>query len=639
MGLTKQQIITVAVLLSGTFLAVLNITLLSPALPTIMADMGVDATTVQWLTSGYSLTEAVIIPMSAFIMGHLSTRKLYIGGMVIFACGSLLAALSPVFGLLLLGRVMQAVCTGMVMPMVMSLILLIFPREKRGAGMGLVTLIVGFAPSIGPSLSGLLVDSVGWRMMFVIVFVLTLVIIVLAVFLLKNQGEFERTRFDFPSLALSSLGLLSLLYGLSSFASSANIAVPVAMIVVGAVLVALFVRRQLHLDNPMLRVQVLAVKNFRVAVMIMFSIQAALVGTGVLLPLYIQNVLGHSALVTGLAMLPGSLLGAVTGYMAGRLFDRFGARPVALVGSVLTVCGGAGMVTFALGTPVGMIAFVFALLQMGLQLTITPANTWGMNSLDNKVIQHGNALINTLNQVGGSLGTAVLVSVSALGAGMAAASGQSAADATYAGIHLAFFVTAAILVLMFVVVVALVRDRAPKVDPEQRAAKLSQIERSDAAQGVFTLVHEAMNPQPLYVLDTADIREVTKWLAKSETSGVPVVSADDHTVVGFVSDGDLMNYLGRQSGRMADASLNAFYLIDDQDYQKRFKDLLRMNVMKLATKKVVSVSEDMALDKAARVLADRRIKKLPVVDDNNHLVGTLSRRNIIQKLAGLLGDK
>lgn len=641
MGLTKQQIITVAVLLSGTFLAVLNITLLSPALPTIMADMGVDATTVQWLTSGYSLTEAVIIPLSAFIMGRLSTRKLYIGGMVVFACGSLMAALSPAFGFLLLGRVLQAVCTGAVMPMVMSLILLIFPREKRGVGMGLVTLIVGFAPSIGPSLSGLLVDSVGWRMMFVIVFVLTLVIIALAAALLKNQGDFERTSFDVPSVILSSLGLVSLLYGLSTFASSANLVVPLAMIAIGAVLVAFFMRRQLKLESPMLRVQVLGVRNFRVAVTIMFCIQAALVGTGVLLPLYIQNVLGETALTTGLVMLPGSLLGAVVGYFAGRLFDRFGARPVALTGSVITFLGGFGLLAFATDSAMVFIALVFCLLQMGLQLTITPANTWGMNSLDNRVIQHGNALINTMNQVGGSLGTAILVSLSAVGAGMAVNAGVTGAGATFAGIHLAFVVTAALLFAMFVVVLTQVRDRKEKATAAQRRdreAQMERIERTDAQEGVLTLVAEAMNPEPYYVLDTANIREVTKWLAKSETSGVPVVSAEDHTVVGFISDGDIMNYLGRQTGRMADATMNAFYLMDDEDYRKRFRTMLAMNVMKLATKRVISVSEDMALDQATRTLADRRIKKLPVVDDDNRLVGTLSRRNIIQKIAGMLGD-
>lgn len=588
MGLTKQQIVTVAVLLSGTFLAVLNVTLLSPALPTIMGDMGVDATTVQWLTSGYSLTEAIIIPMSAFIMGRSSTRKLFIGGMTIFAAGSLLAAVAPVFGLLLLGRVMQAICTGMVMPMAMSMILLIFPREKRGAGMGLVTLIIGFAPSVGPSISGLLVDSVGWRMMFVLVFVLTLVVIVFATIVLKNQGNFERTDFDFLSVVLSTLGLLSLLYGLSSFASSPNITVPIVMIIVGIVIVALFVKRQNKLDNPMLRVNVLKTRNFRVAVIIMFSIQAALVGTGVLLPLYIQNVLGQSALATGLIMLPGSLLGAVTGFFAGRLFDRFGARPVALVGSVLMIIGGAGMASYALDTSAAFIVVVFAVLSMGLQLTITPANTWGINSLDNSVIQHGNAMINTLNQVGGSLGTAILVSVSALGTAMAAGTSP---NPQFAGIHLAFCVTAVLLFLTFLVVVFLVRD---KKDAKQTAAEkrkqreeLANTEKTDAQAGIFTVVHEAMNPEPYYVLDTADIKEVTKWLAKSETSGVPVISADDHKVVGFIADGDLMNYLGKQSGRVASATMNTFYVIDDKDYQKRFKTLMHMNVMNLATKKEI----------------------------------------------------
>ncbi|MGI6591109.1 MAG: MDR family MFS transporter [Eggerthellaceae bacterium] len=640
MGLTRQQIIMVAVLLTGTFIAVLNVTLLSPALPAIMADMGVDATTVQWLTSGYSLTEAIIIPLSAYIMGRFSTRQVYIGGMVLFALGSLLSGLAPSFGLLLLGRIIQATCTGMVMPMVMSLILLTFPREKRGAGMGLVSLVIGFAPSIGPSLSGLLVDSVGWRMMFIVVFILALAVIVLASITLKNQEGFERIGFDMPSVIMSCIGLLCVLYGLSSFASSGHPLVSLVMVIAGAVVIAFFVRRQNRLEVPMLRVDVLRTRNFRIAVLVMFCIQAALVGVGVLLPLYIQNVMGQSALVTGLVMLPGSLLGAVMGFFGGKLFDRFGARPVALVGSIFMVIGGAGFIAFSLDTTMGVVAVIFCILEFGLQLTITPTNTWGINSLDNRIIHHGNAVINTLNQVGGSLGTAVLVSLSALGASMAAS--QQAANPTYSGIHLAFFATGILLACVFLIVLFGLRDRktAKRTAAEraQAAAARATVEHADAQTGVFTLVHEAMNPQPRYVLDTSTIREVTKELARSETSGVPVVSEKNGTVVGFVSDGDVMDYLGRQSGRVADATMNAFYLVDDEDYQRRFKDLLKMNVMQLATKKVISVNQDMALDKATRVLADRRIKKVPVVDEDNRLVGTLSRRNIIQKLAGLLGD-
>jgi predicted MFS family arabinose efflux permease len=209
MGITKQQKAMVAVLLSGAVLVVLNATLLSPALPSIMADTGVDATTVQWLTSAYSLVEAVVIPLNAFLVGRFSTRKLFLGGIAWFAGASVLAACAPNFGIILLARVMMAMATGIVMPMVFTLILLIFPREMRGSAMGIVGLVISFAPAIGPSLSGVVVDSIGWRALFVIVAVLAAVVVLVASFSLKNFSNFERTTFDAPSVVLLLLSACS----------------------------------------------------------------------------------------------------------------------------------------------------------------------------------------------------------------------------------------------------------------------------------------------------------------------------------------------------------------------------------------------------------------------------------------------
>ena len=250
MGLTRNQVVIVAILLAGATLVVLNQTLLSPAYPSIMADLQVDATTVQWLTSAYSLVEAIVIPLSAFLIGRFPTRKLFIAGVSVFALGSLMAAFSPFFGILLLGRIFQAASTGVVMPMVFTVILLVFPREKRGSAMGIVSLVIGFAPAVGPSLSGLLVESVGWRSLFMLVTALAVLIVISAVVFLKSYGEFEPTSFDKPSVALCSLGLLGLLYGLATITSATNVAIPIALIIAGAVLVTFFVRRQLKLEEP-----------------------------------------------------------------------------------------------------------------------------------------------------------------------------------------------------------------------------------------------------------------------------------------------------------------------------------------------------------------------------------------------------
>ena len=180
LGIAKHELRMLALLLSGAFLTVLNATLLTPALPAIMGDLAIEPTTAQWLTSGYALTEAVVIPLAAYLMGRFTTRRLFIGGMALFGCGSLLAVLAPAFPALLAGRVMQACATGFIMPMVFSVVLLVIPRERRGSAIGVVSLIVGFAPTIGPSLSGVLVDTAGWRAIFVIVTALSAAIVAFA---------------------------------------------------------------------------------------------------------------------------------------------------------------------------------------------------------------------------------------------------------------------------------------------------------------------------------------------------------------------------------------------------------------------------------------------------------------------------
>lgn len=623
MGLTRNQFVIVAILLAGATLVVLNQTLLSPAFPSIMADLQVDATTVQWLTSAYSLVEAIVIPLSAYLVGRFPTRKLFIAGVSVFAIGSLLAAFAPFFGVLLLGRIFQAASTGVVMPMVFTVILLVFPREKRGSAMGIVSLVIGFAPAVGPSVSGLLVESIGWRSLFVLVAILAVVIVIAATIFLKSYGEFEPTSFDKPSVALCSLGLLGLLYGLATITSSSNIAVPVALIVVGAILLVLFVRRQLSLEVPLLKVDVLKSHHYAIVVALVALLQAALVGTGVLLPIYLQNLLGVSALETGLIMLPGAVLGAIMGFFAGRLFDRFGARRVAIPGALVSAIGGCGLVGFQLDSPIPYIIVIYTCLGVGMQALVTPLNTWGINSLDNRVIQHANALQNTLNQVGASLGTAILVSLSATSTFLFPE--MPALEQAMAGDRIAFVFTAFIMIVMLLVIVVKVKDGKKEPSAAERANALRMPTKADD----HIAVDLAMNKQPYFVHSSDSIREVAQILATNKTSGVPVV--DDHMkVIGFISDGDIMKYIGRSEGAVLDATLMLYRATDDENFMQRVAELLDLNVMRIATKGAISVESGSELDEACRLLAEKRIKKAPVVNEDGTLVGSLSRSDVIR---------
>lgn len=631
MGLTRTQTIMVAVFLAGTVLAVLNQTLLSPALPAIMADLGVDATTVQWLTSGYSLTEAVIIPFAAYFIGRFSTRQLFLGGMTLFTLGSLCAAVAPSFPFLLLGRVLQAAGTGAVMPMVFTVILLIFPREKRGSAMGIISLVIGFAPAVGPSLAGLLIDSVGWRALFVIVTVLSALIVVVGFAALKNYGEFKRVTFDPLSVALTTVGLVCLLYGLSTFASTDNLPLTIGFIVVGAALMAVYVRRQLKLETPMLQVGILRTRRYATAVVVIVIVQAALMGTGVIIPLFIQGTLGNSATVSGVAMLPGAVLGALMSFIAGRLFDRYGVRKLAIPGGVLTLVGAFGMAALGIDASILAVAAVYTVMVVGLQTMMTPLNTWGVNSLDNSVIQHAQGVSNTLNQIAGAFGTALLVSISALSPMLAPQAG--ALEQQYLGQHLAFCVMTALLVVAFVVVCALVSDKPSKKAAKEAGARSAAVEAAAAADPLT--VAYAMDRSPVSVPSDAPMREVVRVMAESDTSGVPVVDSAG-MLVGFVSDGDVASYLGKNELSFFDPSLTLVRFSDEGDFVARLDDLLDLGVMSVATRRVVTVEAGDSIDDACHVLAEKRIKKVPVVQDGK-LVGTLSRRNIIHAIADARG--
>ena len=446
-----------AVLLAGCVLVVLNYTLLAPALPVIMREMSVSETTVQWLTSIYAMVEAVVIPMNAFLLGRFSVRKLFGGAFVLFAAASTLAAVAPTFEVLLLARVLQATATGVAMPMVWTLILLMAPRENRGMVMGVVGVVISFAPAIGPPASGALIDLVGWRSLFFIVAGISAVVIVLTFALLRNREGFERTSFDVPSIVLSSFGMLGLLYGLSTITSSDTPWLSALLMVVGIVLLGVFVRRQGTLEVPMLRVETLRTRRFRNSIIVCCLLEGALIAIDVLLPLYLQNSLGHTPTMTGLAMAPAALAGAATGVVAGRIFDKHGVRVIVLVGAALLEGAAIALCLCSADTWVVAVAGIYFVETIGWQCVSTPSNTWGINSLPNEIIQHGNAVMSTLMQVGASFGTAAIVSLTAFGPLFA--SSTDAAAVTFAGYHVAFIGTAVLLAVVALVIIVGVRDK------------------------------------------------------------------------------------------------------------------------------------------------------------------------------------
>lgn len=622
MGLTRQQTTMIAVLLAGAFLVVLNQTLLTPALPTIMAHLNVNATTVQWLTSGYALVEAVIIPLNAYLIGRFSTRKLFIGGMLLFAAGSALCASAPSFPFLLLGRVMQACATGVVMPMVFALILLIFPRENRGVGMGLVGLIISFAPAMGPSVSGVLVDSIGWRAQFVLVVGLALCVVVAALIALKKFEGFDRTTFDGLSVVLIAVGMVCLLYGISTSTSSPTLVMPVALILIGIAVIVLFFRRQVKLDNPILQVQVLRHREFLIITIIILFLEGVLIGGSVLFPMYIQNALQASATVSGLIMLPGALIGAFFGLLSGKLFDKYGVRGISVIGALVLLAGGISYVLLGDATPLLLTCIAYTIVTLGIQALITPLNTWGINSLPNVELPHGNAIISTIEQIGSSLGTAFVVSLTALSS-LYATQDMPVQEVSYIGCHFAFIGMLILIAVIAVLILVFVRDK--------KSARELDLAASGTMPGIDRpwLVADIMNTHPSTLPATAKIRDAIAIMQETETNGVPLVD-DAGKVVGFLSDGDILKYLSRHESSQTDG-VSYIIMLETDSFQDRIRAVYDLDAMRLATKSVITVDANEQADIAFRTLADRKIKKAPVIQDGK-LVGTLSRRNIMKAL-------
>ncbi len=621
MGLTKQQTTMVMVLLAGALLVVLNQTLLTPALPTIMSHLDVNATTVQWLTSGYSLTEAVIIPLNAFLLGKFSTRKLFIGSLTLFTLGSIFCACAPNFPLLLCGRICQAIATGIAMPTVFALILLIFPRENRGSAMGLVGLVISFAPAVGPSISGVLVDSIGWRMLFVLVAVLASIVVVTSFFALKNFTGFNSVAIDIPSIVLLAAGMISLLYGISISTSSSNPVMPVLLICAGLIVLAFFVRRQLHLDTPILNVRVLAQREFSIATVVIVVLEAVLIGSGVILPIYIQNGLGEPATISGLLMLPGAVCGAAFGLMAGKLFDRAGIRGIAITGACVLIAGVVGYILLSAQSSLLMVCLSYTVACIGLQCLVTPVNTWGLNALSNRSLPHGNAIVSTAEQVGSSLGTAFIVSLTALSTLIVPVT-SSTAEQTFAGCHIAFCGLLGLALVIGFIIVCFMRDK-PVHTASSEHIDTPGIDRE-------WLVADMMNTSSDVLNESSTVGDAIAIMQRSETGGLPIVK-DDGIVVGFISDGDILKRLAFHSTWRDDDDNGYRLLFETEGLHKRLETMSNMKALDLATKDVVSVDASASAECTFKMLAEQRLKKVPVLREGVY-VGTLSRLNVIKAL-------
>ncbi|GAA1723207.1 DHA2 family efflux MFS transporter permease subunit [Isoptericola hypogeus] len=453
--LSRQNFVVIALLLGSGFVVILNETTMGVALPAIMAEMHVTEATGQWLTTAFLLTMAVVIPATGWLVQRLGTRGAFILAMSLFSAGTLMAALAPAFGLLVTARVVQASGTAIMMPLLMTTIMLLVPPAHRGRVMGNVSMVISVAPALGPTMSGLVVTSLGWRAVFWIVLPIAIVSLAVGTVLVRDVADRSRQRLDALSLLLATVAFGGLVYGLSSFGEAAqhDVAVPPAASVgVGVVVLALFVWRQLVLqrtDAALLDLRVFRAPGFALGIGLMALSFGTMLGTFMLLPIVTQKAMGMSAVTTGLIMLPGGLAMGLLGPVVGNLYDRHGPRVLVLPGLGAVA---AGMVVFALlspSTPVWVVLAGHIVVSLGLALVFTPTFTSTLGGLQPRQYSHGSAVLGTVQQLAGAAGTALLIALMTVRSITLADGGASEAEAMSGGARLAFVAAAVLAVAAF----------------------------------------------------------------------------------------------------------------------------------------------------------------------------------------------
>lgn len=445
-SMTPAHRLAVGLLLTSTFVVILNETTMGVALPSLMDSLGITAATGQWLTTGFLLTMAVVIPVTGFLLQRVTTRTAFLTAMGLFSAGTLVCALAPGFEVLLVGRVVQAGGTAIMLPLLMTTVMTVTPVAGRGRTMGNISVVISVAPALGPTLSGLVLSTLEWRWIFGLVLPIALGSLVLGALRLTDVTTPGTARIDVLSVVLSALGFGGLVFGLSHLGEAATGTVhasTVVALVVGGTALTLFVARQLRLqrtDAALLDLRTFRSRTFGSAVATMAIMMMSLFGVIIMIPIYAQRVLGLDTLVTGLLLLPGGLVMGLLAPLVGRGYDRFGPRPLLVPGTVAVSAAVWGLTLLGEQSAPWMLVAAHMTMSVGLALVFTPLFTSALGSLAPGLYSHGSAMIGTVQQVGGAAGTAVFVTVLTAVSTGATVGGADLVGSTAAGTHAAFLV-------------------------------------------------------------------------------------------------------------------------------------------------------------------------------------------------------
>lgn len=415
-----REQLAIWLLLGSAFTVILNETIMGVALPRLMDGLGITAAAAQWLTTAFLLTMSIVIPITGMLIQRVTTRTLFITAMSLFTAGTLISSAAPGFEVLLVGRVVQAGGTAIMMPLLMTTVTTLVPDHHRGRLMGRIAIVMSVAPALGPTVSGIILQWLDWRWLFIFMLPIAATALILGALRMPNVGEQKIAPIDPLSVLLSVIGFGGIVYGLSAVGERASGSVtvdPLIPVAAGVISLAFFVWRQISLqraDRALLDLRTFLIKPFALSVILFTFASIALFGCLILLPIYVQKVLGFATLETGLVLLPGGLVMGLLGPYVGRLVDQRGARFLLIPGMIVTAIGLWSMGFFTDSTSIWQVLITHIVLSLGLAGVFTPLFAVSLGSLPRGLASHGSAIISTVQQVAGAAGTALFVTVMTL---------------------------------------------------------------------------------------------------------------------------------------------------------------------------------------------------------------------------------
>lgn len=447
MGAEKSIYPAFTVVVLTCALGSLTQTVMNSMLGGVQADFGTDGYVGQWLTTIFMLVIGITVPLVTHLARRFSIRQLMLASIALFAVGAVIDWLAPDFLVLFLGRIPQAVATGITLPLLQTIAMTRFPAERTGTAMGIAGIAMGFAPNIGPLIGGALVDTLGWRSFFIILLVVLAALFIAALACIPREESPARdAQLDLISLALSTLGFGGLLLGFTDAASMPLIDPGVVVpLLIGAACLILFVSRQNRIEHPLISMRIFDAASYRVSFFAQNCLFASFMGITLVVPLFVMGVCGGSAIDAGIVFIPATILAVVFNPVAGMLSDRIGARKVVVGGAVLLCAGAISMAFVDAATPLWLLTLMQTVRGVGVSSLIGPLNSWGMRQLAPQHMVDGSAFFTTVRQACASLGTALMMLV------------ISAAGGTALAYELAFALSAALSVAVLVCAIWKVR--------------------------------------------------------------------------------------------------------------------------------------------------------------------------------------